>query len=120
MLMNGDAQTVLAHPESLAMKKAAQAATREAQIESLYLGYLGRRPTGEEKTKVQRAFAQGMTLPELTWATQQIESITFKGLEVTLLATLVYATGSLGIAFALSRCFLARPFHSIEFIDDVR
>jgi len=46
-----------------------------------------------------------IALPELTWATQQIESITFKGLEVTLLATAVYALVSLSIAFALSRVF---------------
>jgi polar amino acid transport system permease protein len=49
-----------------------------------------------------------IALPELTWATQQIESITFKGLEVTLVATLVYATLSLLIAFSLSRCLRAR------------
>ena len=46
-----------------------------------------------------------IALPELTWAVQQIESITFKGLEVTLVATIAYATVSLGIAFALSRLF---------------
>lgn len=46
-----------------------------------------------------------IALPELTWATQQIESITFKGLEVTLAATVVYAAVSLAIAFALSRVF---------------
>lgn len=43
-----------------------------------------------------------IALPELTWATQQIESITFRGLEATLVATAVYAIGSLLIAFALS------------------
>lgn len=46
-----------------------------------------------------------IALPELTWATQQIESITFKGLEVTLVATVVYAFISLSIAFGLSRVF---------------
>lgn len=46
-----------------------------------------------------------IALPELTWATQQIESITFKGLEVTLVATVVYAIVSLSIAFGLSRVF---------------
>jgi polar amino acid transport system permease protein len=49
-----------------------------------------------------------IALPELTWATQQIESITFKGLEVTLMATGVYAALSLAIAFALSRLFRPR------------
>lgn len=46
-----------------------------------------------------------IALPELTWAVQQIESITFKGLEVTLVATVVYAVVSLTIAFGLSRLF---------------
>lgn len=46
-----------------------------------------------------------IALPELTWATQQIESITFKGLEVTLVATVVYASLSLVISFALGCCF---------------
>lgn len=49
-----------------------------------------------------------IALPELSWATQQIESITFKGLEVTLLATGVYASVSLSIAYALSYCLPAR------------
>lgn len=51
-----------------------------------------------------------IALPELTWATQQIESITFKGLEVTAISTLTYALGSLLIAVALSRA--ARPRNS--------
>lgn len=46
-----------------------------------------------------------IALPELTWATQQIESITFKGLEVTLTATVLYAMVSLSIAYSLSCCF---------------
>ncbi len=49
------------------------------------------------------SLCMAIALPELTWATQQIESITFKGLEVTAVSTLTYATGSLLIAFALSR-----------------
>jgi polar amino acid transport system permease protein len=48
-----------------------------------------------------------IALPELTWATQQIESITFKGLEVTLVATVFYVVGSLAIAFVLSRLLCA-------------
>lgn len=46
-----------------------------------------------------------IAVPELTWATQQVESITFKGLEVTAAATLIYATGSFTIAFLLSRFY---------------
>lgn len=46
-----------------------------------------------------------IALPELTWAIQQIESLTFKGLEVTAVATVIYSLGSLSIALALSRVF---------------
>jgi polar amino acid transport system permease protein len=36
-----------------------------------------------------------ITAPELTWATQQIESITFRGLEATTIATVFYVAVSL-------------------------
>lgn len=49
------------------------------------------------------SLAVAISLPEFTWATQQIESITFKGLETTLLATLLYALGSLSIATMFAR-----------------
>lgn len=59
-----------------------------------------------------------IALPELTWATQQIESITFKGLEVTAASTLTYALGSLLIAFVLSRLArhraVAHPAHGAQ------
>jgi polar amino acid transport system permease protein len=51
------------------------------------------------------SLCMAIALPELTWAVSQIESITFKGLEVTLVATIVYATVSLAIAFGASRVF---------------
>jgi polar amino acid transport system permease protein len=41
------------------------------------------------------ALCMAITAPELTWATQQIESLTFRGLEVTTLATAFYITLSL-------------------------
>jgi polar amino acid transport system permease protein len=31
-----------------------------------------------------------ITAPEITWATQQIESLTFRGIEATTIATLFY------------------------------
>lgn len=54
------------------------------------------------------SLCMAIALPALTWATQQIESITFKGLEVTLAATLIYATGSLLISLCLSRVYACR------------
>jgi polar amino acid transport system permease protein len=49
-----------------------------------------------------------IALPELTWATQQIESITFRGLEVTMVATVVYALLSMSIALVLTHGLRAK------------
>lgn len=38
-----------------------------------------------------------IAVPELTWATQQIESLTFRGIEATLVATLFYVTVALAL-----------------------
>jgi polar amino acid transport system permease protein len=49
------------------------------------------------------SLCMAIAAPELTWATQQVESITFRGLEVTLLATVFYVGLSLLMAFLLIR-----------------
>lgn len=67
MMMNGDVQRVISNADALALKSATLQPTHEKQIESLYLSFLGRMPTADEKTKVLNAFSQGMELPELTW-----------------------------------------------------
>jgi len=41
------------------------------------------------------SLCMAITAPELTWATQQIESLTFRGLEATTIATLFYIVLSL-------------------------
>jgi len=41
------------------------------------------------------SLCMAITAPELTWATQQIESLTFQGLEVTTIATVFYIVVSL-------------------------
>lgn len=48
------------------------------------------------------SLCMAITAPELTWATQQVESITFRGLEVTFLATAFY----LGFSFILIQIIL--------------
>lgn len=48
------------------------------------------------------SLCMAITVPELTWATQQVESITFRGLEVTFLATVFY----LLVAFAMVQVIL--------------
>lgn len=44
------------------------------------------------------SLCMAITAPELTWAIQQVESITFRGLEVTFLATIFYIVLSLIMA----------------------
>ncbi|MBI5740110.1 MAG: amino acid ABC transporter permease [Nitrospirae bacterium] len=49
------------------------------------------------------SLCMAIAAPELTWATQQVESITFRGLEVTLLATAFYIGISLFLAILMIR-----------------
>lgn len=49
------------------------------------------------------SLCMAIAAPELTWATQQVESITFRGLEVTFMATVFYVGLSLLMAFLLIR-----------------
>ncbi|RJQ46915.1 MAG: amino acid ABC transporter permease [Nitrospiraceae bacterium] len=49
------------------------------------------------------SLCMAIAAPELTWATQQVESITFRGLEVTLLATGFYIGLSLTLAVLMIR-----------------
>ncbi|MBI5055099.1 MAG: amino acid ABC transporter permease [Nitrospirae bacterium] len=49
------------------------------------------------------SLCMAITTPELTWATQQVESITFRGLEVTFLATVFYIGLSLVMAAIVIR-----------------
>lgn len=53
------------------------------------------------------SLCMAISLPELTWATQQIESVTFHSIETTLFATVVYCAISLGLAYGMQA--LARP-----------
>jgi len=49
------------------------------------------------------SLCMAIAAPELTWATQQVESITFRGLEVTFLATVFYIGISLTLAVIMIR-----------------
>ncbi|MEW6714714.1 MAG: amino acid ABC transporter permease [Nitrospirota bacterium] len=49
------------------------------------------------------SLCMAVAAPELTWATQQIESITFRGLEVTFLATVFYVSIALSMAMIIIR-----------------
>ena len=52
-----------------------------------------------------------ITAPELTWATQQIESLTFRGLEATSIATVFYIVLSL---FMVSVIILLEKYYKID------
>ncbi len=54
------------------------------------------------------SLCMAITAPELTWATQQIESLTFRGLEATTIATVFYVAVSLflgGIIITLEKYY---------------
>jgi polar amino acid transport system permease protein len=57
------------------------------------------------------SLCMAITAPELTWATQQIESLTFRGLEVTTLATAFYITLSL---FLGGTIIMLEKFYKID------
>lgn len=67
MLMNGDAQAVIGSPRSLVVQTAQKQATPEQQIESLYVSFFCRKPTGAEVTAAKAALSDGLGLPDLTW-----------------------------------------------------
>lgn len=56
------------------------------------------------------SLAMAIAVPEMMWATQQIESITFRALETTIAATVFYLTMSL--LFALLARWLAQRYAS--------
>ncbi len=67
MLMNGEAQQVLANPRSLVLSTALEQAQPAGQVESLYLSFLSRRPTAEERAAAEAALRDGLTPADLTW-----------------------------------------------------
>ncbi len=52
-----------------------------------------------------------ITAPELMWATQQVESITFRGLEATTIATLFYILVSLSLGAVI---ILLEKYYKID------
>ena len=58
------------------------------------------------------AFCMAIAVPELTWATQQIESITFRGIEATTVATLFYII--IGVAAARLLRRLERTANAVD------
>lgn len=67
-LMNGNVGRVVADVKADAVVTAYAEKSREAQIASLYLSFLSRRPTANEMTITGKALSDGMTLVDLAWA----------------------------------------------------
>ncbi|HBJ84490.1 MAG TPA: hypothetical protein DDZ88_11590 [Verrucomicrobiales bacterium] len=67
MLLNGQAQAVVRNQTSLVHATAAQQATPETKVDSLYLSFFSRHPTDHEMSKFKDALAAGLTLADLTW-----------------------------------------------------
>ncbi|MBI4698413.1 MAG: amino acid ABC transporter permease [Nitrospirae bacterium] len=57
------------------------------------------------------SLCMAISVPELTWATQQIESLTFRGLEVTTLATCFYIMVSLSLGAVI---ILLEKYYKID------
>ncbi|MBR5050189.1 MAG: amino acid ABC transporter permease, partial [Desulfovibrio sp.] len=55
------------------------------------------------------SLAMVISVPELTWASQEVESLSFAGLEATTAATCIYA--GLGFAFSLVLMLVERRLH---------
>lgn len=68
MLMNGAVGQVMADTRSFAVMAAASQRSPQAQVTSLYLSTLSRRPTPAELAAATQAMAKGATLGDVAWA----------------------------------------------------
>ena len=67
-LMNGNVGRLVSDLKSHAVVTAYAEKSREAQITSLYLSYLSRRPTTKELAVAGRGLSDGLSLADLAWA----------------------------------------------------
>ena len=66
-MMNGSVGRLVSDTRAEAVMAAAAAKTPEAQVHSLYLSFLGRRPTSTELTAATRSLADGLAVTDLAW-----------------------------------------------------
>ena len=67
-LMNGNVGRLVSDVKSHAVVAAYAEKSREAQITSLYLAYLSRRPNAREMTIAGKGLSDGLNLADLAWA----------------------------------------------------
>ncbi len=68
MLMNGGAGQLISDTNCAAVTKAGSAATPDEKIDSLYLAFLARKPTAEERPVAAKALTTGLGISDLAWA----------------------------------------------------
>lgn len=67
MLMNGEVQKVLANPNAMVLREAAQSRDPAWQVRFLYVSFLGRLPSPEEAEATGKLLAGGLSLKDLSW-----------------------------------------------------
>ena len=66
-MMNGSVGKLVADVRSAAVMDATKEKAPEAQVTSLYLSYLSRRPTAKELSAASKSLADGLALTDLAW-----------------------------------------------------
>ena len=67
MLMNGGAGKLISETNCAAVTVAGNAKTEEEKIDSLYLAFLGRKPTAEERPVATAALTTGLGITDIAW-----------------------------------------------------
>ena len=68
MLMNGGASKLITDTNCAAVTAADKAGSADAKVDALYLAFLGRKPTAEERPIATQAMTTGLGISDLAWA----------------------------------------------------
>lgn len=67
LLMNGGVGQLISDPNCAAVVAASAAKSEDEKIDSLYLAFFSRKPTGDERTATKAALAGGLALNDVAW-----------------------------------------------------
>ena len=68
MLMNGGASKLITDTNCAAVTAADKAGSADAKVDAIYLSFLGRKPTAEERPIATQAMTTGLGISDLAWA----------------------------------------------------
>jgi len=68
MLMNGGAAKLISETNCAAVTAAGNASSPEAKVDSLYLAFLARKPTAEERPIATQSLTTGLGISDIAWA----------------------------------------------------